>query len=65
MDNRYIVKANEIATSDGVSKTHFLNESVKRTNKSPGDLTGLKLPQFAGAGSLFKPLFAVTFVSTN
>lgn len=39
--DQYIVSKEEIATLDGISKTHFLNQNAKRKNKSLGDLTGL------------------------
>lgn len=40
-ENRYLIKAHEIAEMEGLTKTHFLNENAKRVNKSLGDLTGL------------------------
>ena len=39
---KYIVRSNEIETMEGLAKTHFLNPNAKRTNKSLGDLVGLK-----------------------
>lgn len=41
MENKYLVKAAEIASFIATDKTHFLNENAKRRNKSLGDLTGL------------------------
>lgn len=40
-EDTYLVTAEEIATMHGLAKTHFLNPSAKRINKSLGDLTGL------------------------
>lgn len=40
-DERYLVRAAEIAAMEGLEKTHFLNANAKRVNKSLGDLTGL------------------------
>lgn len=40
-DERYIVRASEIAEFKGTAKTHFLNPNAQRINKSLGDLTGL------------------------
>ena len=40
-DDRYLVKAAEIAQMDGMQKVHFLNPNAQCTNKSLGDLTGL------------------------
>lgn len=37
----YLIRSEEIATIDGVKKTHFRNSNAKRTNKSLGDATGL------------------------
>ncbi|SPJ25786.1 cupin domain-containing protein [Palleronia abyssalis] len=37
----YILKADEIADLQGLSKTHFLNDRARRINKSLGDRTGL------------------------
>lgn len=37
----YLVSADDIATMDGLAKTHFLNPNAQRINKSLGDLTGL------------------------
>jgi len=36
-----IVTADEIATTTGLAKQHFLNSSAERINKSLGDLAGL------------------------
>ena len=41
MAERYLVTAEEIAAMEGLAKTHFLNPTAKRINKSLGDLTGL------------------------
>jgi len=41
MTEGYLLTAGEIATMEGLSKTHFHNENAKRINKSLGDLTGL------------------------
>ena len=41
MTKGYLVTAEEIATMDGLAKTHFQNPNAKRINKSLGDLTGL------------------------
>ncbi|WP_019504854.1 cupin domain-containing protein [Pleurocapsa sp. PCC 7319] len=38
----YIIRSNEIEAMEGLAKTHFLNENAKRTNKSLGDVVGLK-----------------------
>lgn len=38
---KYLVTAEEIASIQGLKKTHFLNKSAVRINKSLGDLTGL------------------------
>lgn len=38
----YIIRSNEIEAMKGLAKTHFLNENAKRTNKSLGDVVGLK-----------------------
>ncbi|ASJ71315.1 cupin domain-containing protein [Granulosicoccus antarcticus] len=40
-DERYVLKALEIAEFEGTAKTHFLNPEAQRSNKSLGDLTGL------------------------
>ncbi len=40
-DSPYLVRAAEIATMDGLAKTHFLNPNARRLNKSLGDATGL------------------------
>lgn len=37
----YLVSAVEIAQTEGLSKTHFLNPNARRNNKSLGDMTGL------------------------
>lgn len=37
----YLLTADEIAAMPGLAKTHFLNPSAKRINKSLGDATGL------------------------
>lgn len=39
--DQYIVRAAEIAEIKGTVKTHFLNPTAQRINKSLGDLTGL------------------------
>lgn len=39
---KYIVRSTEIKEMEGLAKTHFLNTNAKRTNKSLGDLVGLK-----------------------
>jgi uncharacterized cupin superfamily protein len=39
---KYIVRRNEIEEMTGLAKTHFLSENAKRTNKSLGDLAGLR-----------------------
>ncbi|MEL6928438.1 MAG: cupin domain-containing protein [Cyanobacteria bacterium J06600_6] len=39
---KYIVRKNDIEEMEGLAKTHFLNENAKRTNKSLGDVVGLK-----------------------
>lgn len=41
MAEGYLVKAEEIAAMEGLSKVHFLNDNARRVNKSLGDLTGL------------------------
>lgn len=38
---KYIVRKTEIEEMEGLSKTHFLNPSAQRINKSIGDLTGI------------------------
>lgn len=38
----YIIRSHEIEAMEGLAKTHFLNENAKRTNKSLGDVVGLK-----------------------
>ncbi|MBV7379457.1 cupin domain-containing protein [Maritimibacter dapengensis] len=40
-DDVYLVKAEEIAAMEGLSKSHFLNDNAQRVNKSLGDVTGL------------------------
>lgn len=40
-EDRYLVRAVEIAAMEGLAKTHFLNPNAQRVNKSLGDLTGL------------------------
>lgn len=40
-DDRYLLRASEIAAMEGLQKTHFLNPNAKRVNKSLGDMTGL------------------------
>lgn len=40
-DDRYLVKAAEIAQMDGMQKVHFLNPNAQCVNKSLGDVTGL------------------------
>lgn len=40
-DNVYLISAEDIEAMEGLEKTHFLNPSAIRTNKSLGDLTGL------------------------
>lgn len=37
----YLLSADQIAETEGLSKTHFLNANAKRVNKSLGDMTGL------------------------
>jgi uncharacterized cupin superfamily protein len=39
--DKYLITKEEIDQFEGISKTHFLNENAKRTNKSLGDLAGL------------------------
>lgn len=41
-EDRYLIRAGEIAAMEGLAKTHFLNTKARRTNKSLGDATGLK-----------------------
>ncbi len=41
MAEGYIVRADEVAAMEGLSKVHFLNDNARRINKSLGDLTGL------------------------
>lgn len=38
---KYVVTREEVEAYEGIAKTHFLNQSAKRINKSLGDLTGL------------------------
>ncbi|MBC7145173.1 MAG: cupin domain-containing protein [Thioclava marina] len=40
-EDRYLIRANEIAAMEGLSKAHFLNPNARRINKSLGDATGL------------------------
>lgn len=40
-DDRYLVRADEIADMPGTAKTHFLNDNARRTNRSLGNLCGL------------------------
>lgn len=37
----YVVKKSQIDSMPGLAKSHFLNESAQRNNKSLGDLTGI------------------------
>ena len=37
----YLIKSDDIAGMDGITKTHFRNPNAIRTNKSLGDATGL------------------------
>jgi uncharacterized cupin superfamily protein len=39
---KYILRKQEIETMEGLTKTHFLNQNAQRTNKSLGDMVGLK-----------------------
>ncbi len=39
---KYILRRQEIEAMEGLAKTHFLNKNAQRTNKSLGDITGLK-----------------------
>lgn len=39
--DKYLLTREEIEESEGLHKTHFLNENAKRINKSLGDLTGI------------------------
>ncbi|WP_417808958.1 cupin domain-containing protein [Thioclava sp.] len=39
--DRYLIRAAEIAAMEGLAKTHFLNDNAQRINKSLGDATGL------------------------
>jgi len=41
MADGYILKREDIAGMEGLSKAHFLNPNAQRINKSLGDLTGL------------------------
>ena len=38
----YIIRKEEIESMAGLAKTHFLNDNARRTNKSLGDMVGLK-----------------------
>ena len=38
----YIIRKEEIESIAGLAKTHFLNDNARRTNKSLGDMAGLK-----------------------
>ncbi|WP_341367913.1 cupin domain-containing protein [Yoonia sp. BS5-3] len=40
-NDRYLIKADEIAQLEGTAKEHFLNPNAQCVNKSLGDLTGL------------------------
>ncbi|WP_435259812.1 cupin domain-containing protein [Thioclava sp. FR2] len=40
-EERYLLRADEIAAMEGLKKTHFLNPNAQRVNKSLGDATGL------------------------
>ena len=40
-NDTYLVTAEEIAATEGLRKSHFLNPNARRVNKSLGDLTGL------------------------
>ncbi|KEO60922.1 cupin domain-containing protein [Thioclava indica] len=40
-EDRYLIRAGEIAAMEGLAKTHFLNSNAQRINKSLGDATGL------------------------
>lgn len=39
--DKYILTAEEIAQTEGLEKTHYLNDQAQRVNKSLGDMTGL------------------------
>jgi len=39
--DKYIVTKQEIDSTEGMQRTHFLNKEARRTNKSLGDLVGL------------------------
>ena len=39
--DRYLIKSDEIAATEGTRKTHFRNPNAKRINKSLGDMAGL------------------------
>jgi len=39
--DRYLIRAAEIAAMEGLAKSHFLNPNARRINKSLGDATGL------------------------
>jgi len=40
-NEKYLLRANEIQSMQGIEKTHFLNTNAVRVNKSLGDATGL------------------------
>jgi uncharacterized cupin superfamily protein len=40
--HKYMLTRRQIEEMDGLQKTHFLNDNARRTNKSLGDMTGLK-----------------------
>lgn len=40
-EDKYLLKAADIAEMEGLAKIHFLNPNAQRVNKSLGDLTGL------------------------
>lgn len=40
-EDRYLIRAGEIAAMEGLAKAHFLNPNARRVNKSLGDATGL------------------------
>ncbi|MEL6493526.1 MAG: cupin domain-containing protein [Cyanobacteria bacterium J06623_7] len=39
---KYILSHHEIEAMEGLAKTHYLNSNARRSNKSLGDLVGLK-----------------------
>ncbi|MBL4626559.1 MAG: cupin domain-containing protein [Roseicyclus sp.] len=41
MSDTYLMTAADIATMEGLAKSHFLNSDARRINKSLGDATGL------------------------